>query len=77
MKQSRIQLYRADWLAEQLYKKSSNLNKRMLAIGAIKYSLKNFLITWLIRKGIREGFEGLVFCLLDSGVILLGLSQVF
>ena len=63
---------RANWLADQLYKESSDLNKRMLVIGAVRYSLKNFFITWLIRKGMREGFEGLVFCLLDSIVILLG-----
>ena len=39
---------------------------------AIKYFFKNFFKTWLIQKGIREGFEGLVFCLLDSSIILLG-----
>ncbi len=65
-------IHRANLLADQLYKKSSDLNKRMLVKGAVKNSLKNFFTTWLIRKGIREGFEGLVFCLLDSIVILLG-----
>ena len=63
---------RANFLAGQLYKESSDLNKRMLVIGAVKNSLKNFFITWLVRKGMREGFEGLVFCLLDSITILLG-----
>ena len=63
---------RANLLADQLYKESSDLNKRMLVIGAVKYSLKNFFINWLIRKGVREGFEGFGFCLLDSLVILLG-----
>ena len=65
-------IVRADWLADQLYKKSPNLNKRILTIDGIKNFLKNFFLTWLIRRGIREGFEGLVFCLLDSLVILLG-----
>ena len=64
-------IYRASWLADQLYKESPDLNKRMLVIRAVSYSLKNFFINWLIRKGMREGFEGLVFCLLDSIVILL------
>ena len=34
---------RANLLADQLYKESSGLNKRMLVIGAVKYSLKIFL----------------------------------
>ena len=63
---------RANLLADLLYKESPDLNKRMLMIGAVKQSLNFFFITWLIRKGMREGFEGLVFCLLDSIVILLG-----
>ena len=65
-------IHRANWLADQLYKRSSDLGKRKLTVGAIKHSLKNLFVTWFIRKGIREGFEGLVFCLLDSIVILLG-----
>ena len=65
-------IHRANWLADQLYKRSSDLGKRKLTVGAIKHSLKNFFVTWFIRKGIREGFEGLVFCFLDSIVILLG-----
>ena len=63
-------IQRADWLSDQLYKKSPGLNKRMLVSGAIKYFSKNLFTTWLVRRGIREGYEGLVFCLLDSVVIL-------
>ena len=65
-------IHRANWLADQLYKRSSDLGKRKLTVGAIKHSLKNFFVTWFMRKGMWEGFEGLVFCLLDSIVILLG-----
>ena len=64
-------IHRGNLLADQLYKKSPDLNKRMLVKGAVKNSLKNFFTTLFIRKGIREGFEGLVFCLLDSIAILL------
>ena len=63
-------IQRAVWLSDQLYKKSPGLNKRMLVSGAIKYFSKNLFTTWLVRRGIREGYEGLVFCLLDSVVIL-------
>jgi len=70
-------LYRTNLFADQLYKKSSELNRRQLTVGAIKYSLKNFFITWLSKKGIREGFEGLVFCVLDSIVILLGYLRYY
>ena len=65
-------IHRSDWLADQIYKESLYLSKRSLVFAAIKNSFKIFFTTWLIRKGIREGFEGLVFCFLDSAVVLLG-----
>lgn len=64
--------HRADWLADRLYKKSSNLNKRMLVTSALKSSLKEFFKIWILKRAIREGFEGLVFCCLNSTGIILG-----
>ena len=57
---------RANFLADQLYKESSDLNKRILVIRAVRFSLIFFYN--LVNS---KGHEGR-FCLLDSIVILLG-----
>jgi ADP-heptose:LPS heptosyltransferase len=70
-------IHRINRLADQLYLSSPSLTKLRLINGAIKNSLKNFCKTWFVRKGIREGFEGLVFCFLDSVVIVLGYLKYY
>jgi ADP-heptose:LPS heptosyltransferase len=70
-------IYRADWLADQFYKNNSYLSKQKLVVGAIKYSLKKFFTTWIIRKGIREGYEGLVFCFLEAAVVLFSYLRYY
>jgi ADP-heptose:LPS heptosyltransferase len=70
-------IHRINWLADRLYLSSPCLTKLNLISGAIKNSLKNFYKTWFVRKGIREGFEGLVFCFLDAVVIILGYLKYY
>ena len=70
-------VHRINWLADQLYLSSPCLTKLRLINGAIKNSLKNFCKTWFVRKGTREGFEGLVFCFLDSVVIILSYLKYY
>jgi ADP-heptose:LPS heptosyltransferase len=69
--------HRADWLADQIYKKSPGLNKRSATVRAVTGFMKNFIATWLVRKGMREGYEGFVFCFMDSAVILLSYLRYF
>jgi ADP-heptose:LPS heptosyltransferase len=70
-------IHRINWLADRLYLSSPCLTKLKLINGAITNSLKNFYKTWFVRKGIREGFEGLVFCFLDAVVIILGYLKYY
>ena len=74
---TRNSLHRADRLSDQLFKKSPNLNKRMLVSRALRNFSRNFFSIWLVRRGIREGYEGLVFCFLDSLVILLAYLRYY
>jgi hypothetical protein len=70
-------IHRINWLADRLYLNSPYLTKLKLIKGAIKNSLKNFYKTWFVRKGMREGFEGLVFCFLDAVVIISGYLKYY
>jgi ADP-heptose:LPS heptosyltransferase len=63
---------RSEYGAEQLYQINPCLNSYSLFLRALTAPAEKFYKNWILRKGIREGFEGLVFCLLDSIVILLG-----
>ena len=63
---------RVDLLADHLYRKYPELNKRLLLTRAVRYSILGFFENFIFNRGMREGFEGLVLCLLDSMVTLLG-----
>jgi ADP-heptose:LPS heptosyltransferase len=63
---------RSEYGAEQLYQINPCLNSYSLFLRALTAPAEKFYKNWILRKGMREGFEGLVFCILDSIVILLG-----
>ncbi len=59
---------RADCLA----KASTNSNIHLLFIFACISSIKIFIQTYFLRKGFKEGFEGIVFSVCDAHAELLG-----
>ena len=65
-------IYRAEQAADQLYRTNPGLGPFTLVSGALTASLSNFFKNWIFRKGIREGFEGLVFSVLDSVAVVFG-----
>ena len=67
---TRNSLHRADRLSDQLFKKSPNLNKRVLVSRALRNFSRNFFSIWLSAEDPGR-YEGLVFCFLDSLVILM------
>jgi hypothetical protein len=67
---------RSEYGAEQLYQINPCLNAYSLFLLALTAPAEKFYKNWVLRKGIREGFESLVFCLLGSIVILLGHLKV-
>jgi len=60
-----------EW-AENIFQKSPDLNKKTIFIKATKESLANLFKSLFLKKWIRDGFEGFVFCLIDSLIICLG-----
>ncbi len=65
-------MYRVEQASDQLYRANPSLGPFALVSRAITVSLSNFFRNWVLRKGMREGFEGLVFSLLDSAAVALG-----
>ena len=63
---------RAERIALDLYRIYPDLSLSNLIIKIIKIAPLNFYKNWILRRGIREGFEGLVFSLLDTITIILG-----
>jgi len=63
---------RAERVALDLYRIYPDLSLSNLIIKIIKIAPLNFYKNWILRRGIREGFEGLVFSLLDTITIILG-----
>ena len=64
--------HRAEQVADQLYRTSPGLDQFTLISSALIASLSNFFRNWILRKGIREGFEGLVFSVLELATVVLG-----
>jgi|TARA_Y100000294_G_C8553391_1_gene336279 ADP-heptose:LPS heptosyltransferase len=65
-------IYRAEQAADQLYRTNPGLGPFTLVSGALTASLSNFFRNWILRKGMREGFEGLIFSVLDLAAVVLG-----
>jgi|MDTC01.3.fsa_nt_gb heptosyltransferase-2/heptosyltransferase-3 len=65
-------MHRAEQAADQLYRTNSSLGPFVLVSRALTASLSNFFRNWILRKGMREGFEGLVFSVLDLVAVVLG-----
>jgi ADP-heptose:LPS heptosyltransferase len=63
--------------ADQLYKINPCLNLYDLFLRALTVPTINFYKNLILRKGIREGFEGCVFSLVDSLVIFFGYLRYF
>jgi len=65
-------MHRAEQVADQLYRTNPSLSPFTLVSSALKTSLSNFVRNWILRKGMREGFEGWVFSMLDLMAVILG-----
>ena len=65
-------MHRAEQVADQLYRTNPGLGPFTLVSRALTASLSNFFRNWILRKGVREGFEGLVFSILDLVAVVLG-----
>ena len=68
---------RSEYGADQLYQINPRMNSYSLFIRALTASAEKFYKNWILRKGIREGFEGWVFSLVDSLVVFLGYLRYF
>ena len=69
--------YRADQAADKLYQINPSLNKLKLASKVLIRSLPNLFRNLIVCRGIREGFEGLAFSLLDLMSELLGYLRYY
>ena len=65
-------MHRGEQAADQIYRANPSLGPLTLVSRALTASLSYFFRNWILRKGVREGFEGLVFSLLDSVAVVLG-----
>jgi ADP-heptose:LPS heptosyltransferase len=66
-------MHRAEQAADQLYRTNPNLASPFTLVSrALIASLSIFFRNWILRKGMREGFEGLIFSVLDSVAVILG-----
>ena len=64
--------HRADEAAIEINQVKNNKGILKLLSKAIIHVPTNFFKKWVLHKGIREGFEGLVFSLLDTVTVILG-----
>jgi heptosyltransferase III len=69
--------YRADQAADQLYQINPDLNKLRLTSKALITFLPNIFRNLIVCRGIREGFEGLAFVLLDLMSEVLGYLRYY
>ena len=65
-------MHRGEQAADQLYSTEPSLGSFTLVSRALVAFPSNFFKNWIFRKGIREGFEGLVFSVLDSVAVVFG-----
>ena len=68
---------RSEYGADQLYQVNPRLNSYSLFMRALTAPAEKFYKNWILRKGIREGFEGCVFSFVDSLVEFLGCLRYF
>jgi len=68
---------RSEYGADQLYQVNPRLNSCSLFMRALTAPAEKFYKNWILRKGVREGFEGCVFSLVDSLVVFLGHLRYF
>ena len=64
--------HRADQAAVEINQVINNKGILKLLLKAIIHIPTNFFKKWVVHKGMREGFEGLVFSLLDTVTVILG-----
>ena len=64
--------HRADQAAVEINQVINNKGILKLLLKAIIHVPTNFFKKWVVHKGMREGFEGLVFSLLDTVTVILG-----
>ena len=64
--------HRADQAAVEINQVRNNKGILKLLLKAIMHIPTNFFKKWVLHKGMREGFEGLVFSLLDTVTVILG-----
>ena len=70
-------IHRADQAAEQLNRIRPDIGIFKLCLKAITHVPVNFFKKWILLRGIREGFEGLVFSLLDTITVVLGYIRYY
>ena len=69
--------HRADQVAVKINQVRNNKGILKLLLKAIMHIPTNFFKKWVLHKGMREGFEGLVFSLLDTVTVILGYIRYY
>ena len=69
--------HRADQAAVEINQVRNNKGILKLLLKAIMHIPTNFFKKWVLHKGMREGFEGLVFSLLDTVTVILGYIRYY
>ena len=69
--------HRADQAAVEINQVINNKGILKLLLKAIIHVPTNFFKKWVVHKGMREGFEGLVFSLLDTVTVILGYIRYY
>ena len=69
--------HRADQAAVEISQVINNKGILKLLLKAIIHVPTNFFKKWVLQKGMREGFEGLVFSLLDTVTVILGYIRYY
>ena len=70
-------IHRADHAAAELNRIRPDIGKFKLSLKAVVHAPVNFFKKWILLRGIREGFEGLVFSLLDTITVVLGYIRYY
>jgi len=65
-------MHRGEQVADELYRAEPSLGSFTLVSRALITFLSNFFKNLIFRKGMQEGFAGLVFSLLNSAALVMG-----
>ena len=65
-------IHRANEAAVKLHQIKPEMGIFILILRALTDASLNFLKKWVLLKGMREGFEGLVFSLMDTVTVIMG-----